>query len=137
MISVLLADDHFQVRKSVKYLLETAGDIQVVATAKNGSEAVELNDRYHPDVAVMDISMPIMDGLEATRQIRTGSPITRVIMLSFYDYPAIIKSALDAGAIGFVLKDFISSDLRAAIYAAHRGERYFSHRIAELARQYI
>jgi two-component system, NarL family, nitrate/nitrite response regulator NarL len=137
MISVLLADDHPQLMKSLKYLFETTRDIQLVATAKNGSEAVAQAYQYHPDIAILDISMPIMDGLEATRQIRAASKAARVIILSIYDSPVFIKSALDAGASGYVLKDHIANDLLAAIRAIHRGKRYFSLRIAEVAKQYI
>lgn len=137
MISVLVADDHPQLTKSLKYLFETTGDIQVVATAKNGIEAVVEANRHHPDVAVMDISMPVMDGIEATRQIRTASSITRVIILSIYDAPTLIKAALEAGASGYVLKDLIANDLLAAIRAADQGNRYFSLRIAEVASHYL
>jgi DNA-binding NarL/FixJ family response regulator len=137
MISVLLADDHPQLAKSLKYLFETTEDIQVVALVKDGSEAVVQANRYHPDVAVIDISMPIMDGLEATRQIRTGSPLTHVIILSLYRSPVFIKAALEAGAVGYILKDFIANDLLAAIRAAYRGNRYFSLQIDKVARQYI
>jgi DNA-binding NarL/FixJ family response regulator len=137
MISVLVADDHPQVRKSLLYLFEVAEDIQVVATAKNGVEAVAQAKQYYPDVAIMDISMPIMDGLEATRQIRTSSPSTYVVILSLYDFLTLIKAALDAGATGYVLKDYIANDVLLAVRAANLRKRYFSRRIAEVARQYI
>ena len=137
MISVLLADDHPQFTKSLKYLFETTGDIQLVATAKNGVEAVIEANQHHPDVAVMDISMPVMDGLEATRQIRASFPATRVVVLSSYDTPTFIQAALDAGASGYILKDFIANDLLAAIRAIHEGQRYFSQRIAKVAEKYI
>ena len=137
MINVLIVDDNGPVRKSLRDLIETADDIKLVATAANGIEAVEQARSSRPDVAVMDISMPIMDGLEATRQIRTGSPLTHAIILSLYRSPVFIKAALDAGAVGYILKDFIANDLLAAIRAAYRGNRYFSLQIDKVARQYI
>jgi DNA-binding NarL/FixJ family response regulator len=137
MISVLLVDDHADVRKSLKYLLETAGDMQVVGTASNGVEAVTLASSNCPDVIVMDISMPVMDGIEATRQIHLHCRLTRVMMLSIFDSSEYLQRALDAGAFGYVLKDKLSKDLLPGIRAVSTGKRFFSEQIAGNAGKYL
>jgi DNA-binding NarL/FixJ family response regulator len=137
MISVLLVDDHADVRKSLKYLLETAGDMQVVGTASNGVEAVTLASSNCPDVIVMDISMPVMDGIEATRQILLHCQLTRVMMLSIFDSSEYIQRALDAGAFGYVLKDKLSKDLLPGIRAVATGKHFFSEQIAGNAEKYL
>jgi DNA-binding NarL/FixJ family response regulator len=136
MITVLLVDDHISFSNSLRYLLEATEDIQVVATASNGIEAVVLARQHCPRVAVMDISMPVMDGIEATRQIREICRYTRVMMLSILDNPEYVQRSLEVGAFGFVLKDAIGKDLLAAIRALSKGKRYFSHKIAEIAEKY-
>lgn len=137
MITVLLVDDHAYVRKGLRYLLEATNDIQVLATASNGVEAVAQASLHCPDVAVIDISMPLMDGIEATRQIRVRCPLTRVVMLSIFDHPEYVQRALEVGALGFVLKDTIGDDLLAAIHTLSMGRRYFSQKIAEIAEKYM
>jgi two-component system nitrate/nitrite response regulator NarL len=137
MIAVLLVDDHISFSKSLRYMLEATEDIQVVATAPNGVEAVVQARTHCPDVVVMDISMPVMDGIEATRQIREICRHTRVMMLSILDNPEYIQRALEVGATGFVLKDAIGKDLLAAIRALATGRRYFSQKIAEIAEKYM
>lgn len=137
MITVLLVDDHAAFRKGLRYLVEATEDIQVVATAANGIEAVAQASLHCPDVAVIDISMPLMDGIEAARQIRTQCRHTRVMMLSIFDHKEYVQRALDVGAVGYVLKETIGHDLLAAIRALYRGGRYFSHKIAAIARQYM
>lgn len=137
MITVLLVDDHASIRKSLRYLLEATDDIHVLGTASNGVEAVARASSNCPDVAVMDISMPVMDGMEATRQIRQYCPSTRVVMLSMYDNPEYVQRALEVGALGFVLKDTISEDLLAAIRTLFRGGRYFSRKIAVIAEAFM
>ena len=136
MITVLLVDDHNSFRKSLRYMLEATEDIQVVATATNGVEAVAEARQYCPDVAVMDISMPIMDGIEATRQIHEICRHTRVMMLSILDHPEYVQRALEVGAAGFVLKDTIGKDLLTAIRELSKGKRYFSHKIMEIVEKY-
>ena len=125
------------VQKSLRYMLEATEDIQVIATASNGVEAIAEARLRCPDVAVVDISMPVMDGIEAARQIGELCRSTRVMMLSIYDNPEYIQRALDVGAIGFVLKDMIARDLLPAIHTLYTGKRYFSHKIAEIAQTYM
>lgn len=137
MIKVLLADDHEIVRLILRQVLEKAGDIQVVSMASNGQEAVNEAVAHHPDVAVMDISMPTMDGVEATKQISSKRPDTRVLMVSSYATPQYIHRSIEAGAFGYILKDVISRDLVAAVRALHQGNRYFSLQVAELAKLYV
>jgi DNA-binding NarL/FixJ family response regulator len=137
MITVLIVDDHASIRKSLRYLLEATDDIQVLGTASNGVEAVAEASSHCPDVAVIDISMPLMDGMEATRQIRERCPLTRVMMLSIFDSPEYVQRALEVGALGFVLKDTVGEDLLAAIRALFKGGRYFSQKIADMAEKFM
>jgi DNA-binding NarL/FixJ family response regulator len=129
MITVLLADDHTIVRDALCYLLEAQGDIKVVATAADGQEAVEQAMRLCPDVAVLDISMPRMDGIEAARRICGLCSDTRIVMLTIYHTAEHVQHALKAGASGFVLKDAAGQELVAAIRTLHEGGNYFSSRI--------
>ncbi len=129
MITVLLADDHGIVRDALRYLLEAQGDIQIIGTAADGQEAVEFAANNCPDVAVMDISMPRMDGIEATRQICGLCPHTHVVMLTIYNSAEHIQHALQAGASGYVLKEAAGQELVTAVRALHNGGQYFSPRI--------
>jgi DNA-binding NarL/FixJ family response regulator len=137
MISVLLVDDNGPIRRSLRALLNNADDMQVVATAANGVDAVEKARSHHPDVAVVDISMPLMDGLEATEHIRECCKWTQVIILSAFDNSEYVRHALDVGAKGYVLKDTAGEELLEAIYAIQRGDRFFSEKIAEIAMTYL
>jgi DNA-binding NarL/FixJ family response regulator len=137
MISVLVVDDNGPVRKSLRHLLETADDIKLIATAINGLEAVEKARSFQPDVAVVDISMPLMDGIEATEHIRECCRLTRVIMLSGFNDPEYVRRALEVGAKGYVLKDAAANDLLEGIRSVHEGKHYFSHQIAEFAERYL
>ena len=137
MISVLLVDDHVYFRKSLRYMLEATEDIQVIAIASNGIEAIAQARKHCPDVTVMDISMPLMDGIEATRQIREFCRFTRVMMLSILDNPEYVQRAVEVGAVGFVLKETIGRDLLVAIRALAKGKRYFSQKIASIAEVYF
>ncbi len=131
MITVLLADDHRMVRDGLRYILEAAGDIQIIALASNGQEAVAQAARHCPNVVVMDVSMPVMDGIEATRQIVALCPHTRIVALSMYHTGEYVQRALEAGAFGYVLKDAAGNELVAAIRSLHAGERYFSPQVGK------
>lgn len=131
MITVLLADDHGVVRDALTFLLEAQGDIQIIATAEDGQAAVELALRQCPDIAVMDISMPRMDGLAATRQISQICPNTRIVMLTIYNSWEHVEEALSAGAQGYVLKDAAGKELVEAVRTLHAGGQYFSKKISD------
>lgn len=137
MITILIVDDHAPFLRSLHYMLESTEDLQVVATASNGMEAISKAQALCPDVAVVDISMPVMEGIETTRQITETCRFTRVMMLSIFDHSEYVQRALEVGAAGFVLKDTIDSDLLAAIRALAVGKHYFSHPIAAIAEQYF
>jgi DNA-binding NarL/FixJ family response regulator len=137
MITVLLVDDNGPIRKSLRSLLEASEDIQIVATATNGVDAVDKASSYRPDVAVMDISMPLMDGIEATEHIRECCRLTRVILVTGFDDPEHVQRALEVGAKGYVLKESVSEDLLEAVHIIQRGSHYFSERIAEIAENYF
>ena len=129
-VAVLLADDHAVVRDGLRALLET-GDLQVVATAGNGREAVAEALRLRPDIVIMDIAMPELDGVEATRRIVEKCPETRVLILSMYLSAEHIYRALQAGAQGYVLKESAGEEVVEAIRTLRAGKRYLSHRITE------
>jgi DNA-binding NarL/FixJ family response regulator len=137
MITVLIADDQHVVRDIFRFLLENAGDIQIVGMASNGREAVEQTAAHSPDVVVMDVSMPVMDGMEATRQIRTNYPKTRVLMVSMHDNAIYIGSSIQAGALGYVLKDAAGEELVIAVHSVHEDSRYFSKKIAGIAQHFL
>jgi two-component system, NarL family, nitrate/nitrite response regulator NarL len=130
MTTVLLVDDHEYIRQGLSSLLEAAPDIQVVATAANGIEGVAKARSHQPDIVVIDISMPLMNGIEATGQILAGCPQTRVLAVSIYPHKEYIEAALQAGASGYVLKDKIADELVEAIRTLSSGRRYFSDKIA-------
>jgi DNA-binding NarL/FixJ family response regulator len=137
MISVLVADDHTAIREALGSLLDIEDDIQIVAMASNGQEAVEQAVLHCPDVAVVDVSMPVMDGIEAAKHICADCPKTRVLMVSMHHTPSYIQPCLQAGAVGYVIKDTAGDDLVTAVYSVHEGNRYFSKQIAEIAENYI
>ena len=130
-ISVLLADDHRVVREGLRALLERNHDISVVAEASDGQEAVKLAAQVKPDVVVMDISMPVLNGIEATQQVIEVSPSTRVIILSMYSTSEHIFRAFKAGAQGYLLKESAGSDVVAAVRAVKEGRRYLTEKITE------
>ena len=134
MITVLLADDHTMVREGLRFLLEEPGDIHIDATAANGQEAVDHAMQHCPDVAVIDVSMPVMDGIEAAKRSRDHCPNTRIVMLSMYDTPEYVSRALRAGALGYVLKDGAGNELVEAVRTLHDGHSYFSSRIEEMVK---
>lgn len=129
-ISVLLVDDHSMVRMGLRAYFETLPDIEVVAEANSGEEAVEAAARYAPDVALMDLMMPRMDGVEATRQLKGASPRTQVIVLTSYHDDEHIFPAIRAGALSYLLKDVDPDDLADAVRKAHAGEAVLNPRVA-------
>ncbi len=122
MIRVVVADDHAVVREGLAQLLSTAADVELVGAAANGSEAVDVVDREHPDVVLMDLSMPEVDGAEATRRILAADPTARVVVLTSFADDRHIVEALQAGAIGYVLKHAEPDELLGAIRAAAAGD---------------
>jgi DNA-binding NarL/FixJ family response regulator len=118
----MIADDHAVVRSGLEQLLGTADDIALVGTVADGEEAVNVYEREHPDVVLMDLSMPLIDGVEATRRIRAGDPSARVVVLTSFADDRHIADALQAGAIGYVLKHAGPDELLAAIRAAAAGD---------------
>src|SRR5438477_876936 len=109
-ITVLLAEDHMVVREGFRSLLKTETDIEVVGEAQTGRQAVALARKLRPDVVVMDIAMPVLNGMEATRQIRKAVPATKVLMLSAHSDDAYVEQATAYGAVGFLLKQTSSND---------------------------
>ena len=136
MIKVLVADDHPMVQKVLHRLLEQPGDIEIVAMETNGKNAVNQAILFRPNVAVIDASMPIMNGIEVTKQILAQSPETRVLIISGYDSNEFIQKILQAGAFGYVLKESLSKDLIAGIRTVYEGRPYFSQQIAHVIRRY-
>lgn len=131
MITVILADDHAILRDGLRYLLEAAGDIQILSTAANGQEALDQARQHCPDVVVMDISMPVMSGIEATKHICKICRHTKVAILSMHHTTEYIQRALEAGAVGYLLKDSAGAELVAAIRAVNDGKRYISKSVSK------
>lgn len=129
-ISVLIVDDHAVVRQGVRVFLETHPDITVVGEAASGREALRLVREHVPDVAIVDLLLPEMDGTEVTRQIRRISPHTQVVILTSYDEDRHIFPALRAGALSYILKDIPPAELVEAVRKAARGEAILHPRIA-------
>jgi DNA-binding NarL/FixJ family response regulator len=131
MIRVIVADDHTVLRDGLRYLLEAQGDIKIVGMAANGQEAVDQASISCPDVILMDISMPVMNGIEATKRICGICANTKVAILSMHHTAEYMQRALEAGAVGYLLKDSAGSELVAAIRAIHGGKRYLSQQVAK------
>ena len=129
-IRVILADDHAVVRRGIREFLEDAGDIEVVAEADDGAEALHLIEEQRPDVAVLDIRMPEVTGVEATRRIKRQHPGVRVLILTAYDDDPYVFALLQAGADGYVLKTASSEELVSAVRTVCRGESALSPEIA-------
>src|SRR5580692_9985366 len=132
-LRILVADDHQVVRTGLRALLETERGWQVCAEAANGREAVEKAGELRPDVAVLDIGMPLLNGVEATRQIRKLSPKTEVLILTMHDSEVLIQEVLEAGARGYILKDDADRNLLAAVDALRRHKPFLSSRVSEVA----
>ena len=126
MIRVLIADDHGIVRSGLRMLIERQGDMSVVGEADDGLDALQLTQAQHPDVAVLDVSMPRMTGLQAAREIRAHSPDTRVLLLSMHDDERYFFEGLEAGAAGYVLKRAADTDLIEALRTIAAGRTFLS-----------
>src|SRR6185436_19825342 len=125
-ITVLLAEDHTVVRQGFRKMLELEGDFEIVGEAQDGRQAVALVKKLHPAVVLMDIAMPLLNGLEATRQVLKAVPATKVLMLSAHSDDAYIEDATDSGAVGFLLKQTSSHVVCEAIREVQKGNTFFS-----------
>jgi len=133
-IRVILADDHTVVRQGLRALLAAEGDIDIVGEAENGRQAIQLAKKLLPDVAVIDIAMPVLNGLEATRQITRSVPGTKVLILSSYSDDEYVQQLTEAGAAGYLVKQTAANDLLKAIREAQKGNAFFSPAIAKRLR---
>ena len=131
-LRILLADDHTVVRQGLRKVLEERPEWQVVAEAGDGRDAVRLAEQHRPDVAVVDVAMPLLNGIEATRQITRRAPQTKVLVLSMYSDEAYVTQMLKAGATGYLLKDSADVDLLQAVQAVSQGKSFFSPAVARL-----
>lgn len=131
-LRILLADDHTVVRQGLRKVLEERPDWEVVAEAGDGREAVRLAEQQKPDVAIIDVAMPLLNGIETTRQIIKRVPSTRVLVLTMYADEAYVTQMLQAGATGYLLKDSADVDLIQAVTEVSRGKSFFSPAIARV-----
>ena len=131
-IRILLADDHTVVRQGLRKVLEERPDWEVVAEAGDGREAVRLAEQHKPDVAILDVAMPLLNGIEATRQITKRLSNTRVLVLSMHADEAYVTQILQAGATGYLLKDSADVDLLQAVSEVSQGKSFFSPSIARV-----
>jgi DNA-binding NarL/FixJ family response regulator len=132
MVRVLIADDHTMVREGLRWALEHAG-LDVVGEASDGEEAVDMAEQHHPDVVLMDLSLPVLSGAAATKRIRTLIPGTSVLVLSMLSDDTAVSSALDAGAGGYLVKDCTTSEIVDAVTRVARGERVLAPSVAAAA----
>jgi DNA-binding NarL/FixJ family response regulator len=130
MIRVVIADDHKVVRVGLEQLLQTFDDVEFLGAGAGGEEAVTLCDQHRPDVLLLDLSMPDLDGIEVTKRLRDVSPDTKVVVFTSFSDRERIVQALDAGAVGYLLKDAEPDELHAAVQAAARGEAPLTPRAA-------
>ena len=131
-VRILLADDHTIVRKGLRMLLESHGSFQVVAEAANGLDAVALTEAHRPDVVVMDVAMPVLNGIEAARQICAKHTEAAIVFLSMHSDESYVLRALKSGARGYLLKDSAEQDLIHAVETVHDGKAFFSPAISKM-----
>jgi two-component system, NarL family, response regulator NreC len=137
-LRILLADDHIVMRTGLRALLERQPNLEVVGESENGRETVEFAASLRPDVVVMDVGMPVLNGIEAAKMIVTQSPSTAVVILSMHADESYVMRALSAGARGYLLKDSGAADLIAAIHAVSQGKSFFSPKVSRiLAEDYV
>jgi len=137
MISIILVDDHVIMRDGLRHLLDEESDIEVVGEADNGRKAVKLALEKKPDIVIMDIAMQDMNGIEATRQIKSNNPEIKVIALSMHSERQIVVGVFRAGASGYLLKESSSLELVDAIRTIHIGRKYLSQKISDIVLQEI
>jgi DNA-binding NarL/FixJ family response regulator len=131
-LRILVADDHGLVRRGARALLQARHGWRVVGEAANGREAVEKAIKLKPDVAIVDISMPELDGVEVARQIREEVPITKVLVLTMHESDHMVRRALDAGARGYLLKSDLTDSLLKAVKAVSEGKRFLTPKVSEI-----
>src|ERR1700729_2978364 len=129
-ITVLLAEDHMIVREGFRKMLELENDFEVVGEAQDGRQAVALVKKLRPNVVLMDIAMPLLNGLEAARQVLKAVPATKVLMLSAHSDDAYVKTATDSGAVGFLLKQTSAHEVCLAIREVQKGNTFFTAAIS-------
>jgi len=134
-IRILLADDHTVVRDGLRALVEKQPDMAVVAEASDGRDSVRLAEEHAPDVVVMDIAMPNMNGIEATRRILAANPRTAVVILSMHQDESYVLRSLKAGAKGYLLKDSLRGDMVEAIRAAAQGRSFFTRKVSRILQE--
>jgi len=132
MIRILIAEDHLMVRAGIRALLEKAGDIHILGEASNGQEAVEMTRELKPDVLIMDIMMPRMNGIQAAENIRGMKLPTNILLLSMYSDAGFVHQALQYGVKGYVLKSSVSEELILAVRAVAKGNTYLSNPVSEI-----
>ena len=134
-LRILLADDHRLVRLGFRRLLDDEPDMEVVAEAADGAEAIALADAFRPDVVVLDMAMPEVDGMQAVPEIMRRLPDTKILILSMYDEPRYVRNALRAGAHGYLLKNALDVGLAEGVRAVAKGKRYLSPSLEALVRE--
>ena len=134
-ITVLLAEDHMIVREGFRKMLELEDDLEVIGEAQDGRQAVALVKKLRPAVVLMDIAMPLLNGLEATRQVLKALPTTKVVILSAHSDDAYVKNATESGAVGFLLKQTSTHDVCRAIREVQKGKTFFSPTVARRLHQ--
>ena len=125
-IGILLAEDHEVVRQGLRLLVEAEGDIEVVGEAKTGREAIQMTGNLHPEIVVMDVAMPDLNGIEATRQILKAFPAIKVLILSAHSDPEYVEHAVKEGALGYVVKQASSEVVAQAIRELHNGKTFYT-----------
>ena len=132
MIRILIAEDHLMVRSGIRALLEKSGDLHILGEASNGQEAVEMVEKLKPDVLIMDIMMPRLNGIQAAENIRKLKLPTQLLLLSMYSDEGLVYQALQSGVRGYVLKSSVSDELLWAVQAVAKGKTYLSSQISEI-----